>query len=119
MYAIRSYYGIITTPSSSDISYVSDESQSIDNTITSHSTVPKDYIINETEKKEIQALLTEFKDFSYSYLECKEVKNFISNTDFIKTQEVIKNGVNKGNSYEKKWFKVIGGNITTMSALIV
>jgi len=77
----------------------------------------KDYVANETEKEEIQTLLTEFKDFSYSYLECKEVNKFISSSDFITTQEVTDNGVNKGDDYEKKWYIVTGGDITTMSAL--
>ncbi len=67
---------------------------------------------------EIEALLSDFKDFSYGYVSCKTVKDCIS-SDYIITEEMIDNGMNAGNIYEGKWYRVASGDITSQHALFV
>lgn len=67
---------------------------------------------------EIEALLSDFKDFSYGYVSCKTVKDCIS-SDYIITEEMIDNGMNAGNIYEGKWYRVASGDITSQHSLFV
>lgn len=74
----------------------------------------------DTEKelhRDIQILLNKFCDFSYSYLECKEVRECINENRFITTQEISDNGLNEGNTYEKKWYEIVNGEVLSVNDL--
>lgn len=67
---------------------------------------------------EIEKLLSDFKGFSYGYVSCKTVKDCIS-SDYIATEEMIDNGMNAGNVYEGKWYRVASGDITSQHELFL
>ena len=78
-----------------------------------HSVSEGNFVIEDTETAEIQQLIADFKEFSYSYILCKDVRFWVSSNSYITTEEVRENG----EKYELKWNKVTDGDITTYQKL--
>lgn len=64
-------------------------------------------------QSELQSILSEISNFTYSYIECKEiVKNkYYSETDYITTEHTADNG----ELHYTKWYKICSGEITRYS----
>jgi hypothetical protein len=92
-------------------------SYSADNSAVSDLKITKQYSPSESEKSEIQTLLNECKNFLHDYIDCKEIKQNIDESSFITTQETADNGMYDSSVFEKKWFKIVSGDIVTMSDL--
>lgn len=68
---------------------------------------------SDIENLDIQILLNKFSAFSYSYLECKDIRECINENSFITTQEVSDNG----STYEKKWYEIVTGDVLSVNDL--
>ncbi len=93
---------IAETTESTEITFQTDENDSFDDGLND---------MSETEK--INYLLRRFKDFSYDYIACKTVKDYVSG-EYI--------GIEKyseylGENYTEKWYKVTDGDIVSMEQL--
>ncbi len=66
-----------------------------------------------TETDRINYLLRRFKDFSYDYISCKTVKEYVSGEHI----EIEKYSEYLGENYTEKWYKVTDGKATSMEQL--
>lgn len=69
------------------------------------------------EKKQIQELLIESREFFYGYIDCKEIIKHKSSDSFITTAEIYDNGMLDGEIYEKKWYEIVDGDIMSLTDL--
>ncbi len=65
----------------------------------------------------IQELLLKSKDFFYGYIDCKEIVKCKSDAKFTTTTEIYDNGMFEGDTYEKKWYEIIDGDIMSLADL--
>ncbi len=72
---------------------------------------------SDAENLDVQILLNKFRAFSYSYIECKDVRECIDENSFITTQEVSDNGMNEGSAFEKKWYEIVDGDMLSKNDL--
>lgn len=66
-----------------------------------------------TETEKINYILRRFKDFSYDYIDCKTVKDYVSG-EYI---EIEKYSEYMGENYTEKWYRITDGDILSMEQL--
>ncbi len=79
--------------------------------------ISRKYTPSADEQKKIQELLLESKEFFYGYVDCKEIVKHKSSNNFITTTEIYDNGMLEGESYEKKWYEIVDGDIMSLKDL--
>lgn len=78
---------------------------------------PREYTVTDEEKQQIQTLLKESGQFFYDYIDCKEICKHTDTSKTVTTQETADNGMYEGEAYDKTWYEVTDGDVTSLDAL--
>lgn len=78
---------------------------------------PREYAVTDEEKQQIQTLLKESGQFFYDYIDCKEICKHTDTSKTVTTQETADNGMYEGEAYNRTWYEVTDGDVTSLNAL--
>lgn len=78
---------------------------------------PREYTVTDEEKQQIQTLLKESGQFFYDYIDCKEICKHTDTSKTVTTQETADNGMYEGEAYDRTWYEVTDGDVTSLDAL--
>ena len=78
---------------------------------------PKEYTVTDEEKQQIQTLLKESGQFFYDYIDCKEICKHTDTSKTVTTQETADNGMYEGEAYDRTWYEVTDGDVTSLDVL--
>lgn len=78
---------------------------------------PREYTVTDEEKQQIQTLLKESGQFFYDYIDCKEICKHTDTSKTVTTQETADNGMYEGEAYDRTWYEVTDGDVTSLDVL--
>lgn len=78
---------------------------------------PREYTVTDEEKQQIQTLLKESGQFFYDYIDCKEIYKHTDTSKTVTTQETADNGMYEGEAYDRTWYEVTDGDVTSLDVL--
>ncbi len=79
--------------------------------------LPREYTVTDEEKQQIQTLLKESGQFFYDYIDCKEICKHTDTSKTVTTQETADNGMYEGEAYDRTWYEVTDGDVTSLDVL--
>ncbi len=78
---------------------------------------PREYTVTDEEKQQIQTLLKESGQFFYDYIDCKEICKHTDTSKTVTTQETADNGMYEGEAYDRTWYEVTDGDVTSLDVI--